>query len=288
MGFQVAAAIPCILGEGPVWDEREQALYWVDIEGCRVHRLEWPGEALRSWTLPDRVGALVPRERGGFVCAMAGGIALADAGFGALAWLGRPEAHLPGNRFNDGKCDRDGRFWTGTMDEAARLPSGALYRVDHDGSVTAMRAGVCVSNSLCWSPDGTVLYFADSPTRTIHRFDYNRASGSLAGEAVFARTPPGAVPDGATVDCEGFVWNAEWDGARLCRYAPDGRLVQAVELPVSRPTSCAFGGPDLATLFVTTARYGLTDGQLAAQPRAGMLLALRPSVRGIGEARFRG
>lgn len=284
-------AVDCrnILGEVPVWDIAEQALYWVDIEGCRLQRLMPATGATQSWRLPERVCAFALRESGGMILALASGLALFDLDTLQLTRLASPEAHLPGNRMNEGKCDSRGRFWAGTMDDSLAARSGALYRFDADLSCHRMESDIGISNSIAWSPDDRVFYFADSLRRTIFAYDFDVDSGCIGNRRVLADCAgqPG-VPDGSAVDAEGFLWNAQWDGWRLVRYAPDGRVDRVVFLPVQKPTSCAFGGPDLTTLYVTSAIWDLTPEARAAQPYAGGLLALDVGVRGLPSTRFAG
>lgn len=277
------------LGEVPVWDAAAGVLYWVDIEGCVLHRLDPATGAIRRWHLPERVCAAAPRARGGLLLALASGFAFFDPDTDAITRFAAPEAHLPGNRMNDAKCDRRGRFWAGTMDEHITTRAAALYRLDPDLACHRMETGIGISNGLAWSPDDRVFYFTDTARGTIFAYDFDIDTGTIANRRVFADCTgqPGA-PDGATVDAEGFLWTAEWDGWRLVRYAPDGRVDRVVAVPVQRPTSCMFGGPDLATLYVTSAIWDLSDEALTSQPHAGGLLALDVGVRGLPETRFAG
>ncbi len=277
------------LGEGPVWDAAGQALYWVDIEGRKLFRLDHAGGTVRDWNFPERIASFALRRAGGLVCAFASGLAFFDPDSGAIEWIARPEAMIARNRFNDGKCDRAGRFWAGGMDDRMKEHTASLYRLDPDGRVHRMDGAIGISNSLAWSPDDRVFYFADSLDGAIYAYDFDAATGALAGKRIFAAAggQPG-VPDGSTIDAEGFLWNARWDGWRLARYAPDGRIDRVVELPVQKPTSCMFGGPDLATLYVTSAIWDLSGEALARQPWAGGLLAVDVGVRGLPEPRFAG
>lgn len=288
---EITRAVDCrnILGEVPVWDVAEQALYWVDIEGALLQRFVPATGARRSWHLPERVCAFALREAGGLVLALASGFAFFDPETGAIHRLAAPEAHLPGNRMNDGKCDRRGRFWAGTMDDSLKARTAALYRLDPDLSCERMESRIGISNSLAWSPDDRTFYFADTLQRKIFAYDFDLATGAIANRRVFAdcADQPGA-PDGSTIDAEGFLWNAQWDGWRLVRYAPDGSIDRIVDLPVQKPTSCMFGGPDLATLYVTSAIWDLSGDALIRQPWAGAVLALRPGVAGLPEPRFAG
>lgn len=287
----VACAVPCenTLGEGPVWDGAEGALYWVDIQEGLLQRWDPGTDRVESWTMPERVGALALRATGGLVLALASGFALFDPETDRLERGAAPEAHLPGNRFNDGKCDARGRFWAGTMDDAALHLTGSLYRLDPDGACAAMATGIGITNSLAWSPDNATFYFADTLRGTIFACDFDLDGGTLGNRRVFATTDaqPGA-PDGSTVDAEGYLWNAQWGGWRLVRYAPDGRIDRTVALPVAQPTSCMFGGPDLRTLYVTSASIGLQPSERDRQPWAGHVLALDVGVGGLPAARFGG
>ncbi|HVL71864.1 MAG TPA: SMP-30/gluconolactonase/LRE family protein [Beijerinckiaceae bacterium] len=286
----VAVAIPstCFLGEGPVWLAEEGRLAFVDILAPAVH-LGTPGGALSTHRMGELVGAVAPRRGGGFVAAMQSGFFALNLASGESRLLAAPEADKPGNRFNDGKVDRAGRFWAGTMAMSPVQGEGALYRLDPDGRVSRMDHGFTVSNGLGWSPDDRRLYFTDSGPRRIFVYDFDLASGAVANRRLFAQVPEGAgVPDGLAVDAEGFVWSAHWDGWCITRYDPDGRIDRVVHLPVPRPTSCAFGGPDLSTLFITTARIRLSARQLAEAPLSGSVLSLEAGVRGQPETPFAG
>lgn len=291
-----------ILGESPVWSVAEQALYWLDIKAPALHRHDPAGRPDELWTLPEETGSIVLARGGGLIAAGRGGFARLVREEGATARLdpiADPEPDRPVNRLNDGRADRQGRFWAGSMHDPEgppshyfeREPVGALWRLDPDGRAHRMLAGILVSNSLCFSPDGRVMYFADSPTRTIRAFDLDPATGAIANERVFAKVPEGegrGTPDGSIVDAEGYLWNAEFRGARLVRYAPDGTVDRMIALPVSRPTCPMFGGPDLRTLYLTSAAIMLTPEQRAAEPLAGALFALDVGVAGLPEAEFPG
>lgn len=277
-----------LLGESPVWCDREQALYWVDVRAPAIRRHTPAADRVDSWPMPQLAGSLAVRDAGGLIVALATELALFDPVSGMLERVAAPEAHIPHRRFNDGKCDRQGRFWAGTMHDVTRGPEGTLYRLDAHRRCVPMFGGVRAPNSLAWSPDGTRMYFADSYAHVIWSFDFDPASGELGARREFARLPPPAMADGSTVDAEGFLWNAEYDGARLTRYDPDGRVDRVVELPLRRPTSCAFGGRDLDLLYVTTAAQKLTPDERRAQPLAGALLALDVGVRGVPEPRYAG
>ena len=277
------------LGEGPRWDARSQTLYWVDILKGRVHAFTPATGACRSHRIGQPVGALAVREAGGLVLALRDGFATLDLDTGAVSWIARVEHDRATQRMNDGRCDAAGRFWAGTMAFDPRPGTGTLYRLDRDGSVTPVLGDLTISNGLDWSPDGRSLYFVDSGTQRVDLFDFDPVAGTLANRRAFVQVPEAAgMPDGLVVDADGFVWVALWGGGALHRYATDGALAQVVTLPVSHPTSCAFGGPDLADLYVTSASVELTPAALARQPLAGGLFRLRPGVAGRAGHRFAG
>ncbi len=276
------------LGESPVWSLPEQALYWLDIKGHRLHRLE-ADERRSTWELPWLASAVVTAADGRLLLATAEGVGFFDTATAGFELLARPETGRPGNRPNEGKCDPQGRFWVGTMDDAEQAASGALYRVDPDGECECLEDGVGVSNTLAWSPEGGTLYFADSARKTLFAYDFDTRTGRISNRRVFATTRGDTGgPDGSAIDAEGGLWNAQWDNWRLVRYSPAGAVDRIVPLPVQRPTSCCFGGPDLDVLYITTATEGLDAAALSEQPWAGGVLCFRPGVRGIPEVPFGG
>lgn len=288
----MAPKIECVvdcrnrLGEAPLWDVAEQALYWVDIEGKLIQRYRPSTGAVDRWRTPERIGSLALREQGGLIVAFASGIAFYDLDSGAIEWIARPEADKPGNRFNEGKCDRRGRFWAGTMDDSLKAHTAALYRVDPDRSVHKAFGDIGISNCFVWSLDDDAFFFADTLDKRIYKFNYDPVAGTVSNRRLFAETS--ANPDGGAIDDQGGLWNAEWDDWRVVRYAPNGAIDRVVELPVEKPTSCMFGGPDLATLYVTSAVWDLTPQRLARQPQAGGLFAIDVGARGVPEQRFAG
>ena len=277
------------LGESPVWSVPEQTLYWVDIVG-RAARAYSPSTGRRhDWSLPSEIGALALRSTGGALVALRSGFAALDFGTGAVTAVCDPEPDLPENLFNDGACDRAGRFWAGSLHQDEIEPLGSLYRLEADLTCTRMLSDLVVANGIGWSPDNRTMYFIDSGQHAVFAFDFDLDCGEIGQRRTFAEVDErDGVPDGLTVDSEGYVWVALWDGGAIRRYAPDGSLVEVIRLPVPRPTSCAFGGPDLTTLFITTARDGLTGRQLEEAPLSGSLLALDTAVRGIAEPTFGG
>jgi len=275
-----------VLGEVPRWHQTEQALYWIDALKPAIHRLDPATGALESWTPPEKLGSFAPSAGGGLIIAGRNGFALYDPRNGTFERIADPENKAEENILNDGRCDSRGRFWAGSMTKTMQRASGKLYRVDK-GSLEACDDKIWVSNGVAWSPDDRTMYFADSHVHTIFAYDYDLATGALGKRRVFADTSDRAgVPDGASTDVEGFLWSAHFDGACLVRYAPDGRVDRTVAMPVSRPTAVAFGGPDLRTMYVTTARFRLAADKLAAEPHAGGLLALDVGVKGLPEPMY--
>lgn len=287
----VACVLPAtaFLGEGPHWSARDRALYWVDILAPAVHRLDVATGEDTTRRMPLPVSAVVARAKGGLLTATQHGFQALDFETGTLTPLVDPEADLPENRFNDGKCDRSGRFWAGTMRLDAGAPTGSLYRLDADGTVRRMDNGFHVSNGLGWSLDGRLMYFTESKARRIYVYDFDAASGSIANRRLFVQVAEEAgVPDGLTVDSQGFVWSANWDGWCVTRYDPEGKVERVINLPVPRPTSCIFGGANLDILYITSGRIRLSAQRLAEAPLSGSVFALDAGVRGIPEPMFAG
>jgi len=277
-----------ILGESPLWDEEEQALYWVDIRRPALRQLDHASGQIETRAMPGVVGSIALAGQGRLLVALAEQVALYGWAQDRLETVATLPDRIPGHRFNDGRCDRQGRFWVGTMHNLTRAPEGALYRLEPGGTLAPVLRGLCIPNSLAWSPDGRTLYFADSLHHAISRYDYDPATGAIGPAQPFVRTTKPGFPDGSTVDADGFLWNAEFNGGRVVRYAPDGRVDRVIAVPVPRPTSCAFGGSGLDTLFVTTTSQGMGSAELDAQPLAGALLALEVGVRGLVEPRWAG
>ncbi len=275
--IEIALEARAELGECPVWDARDQALYFVDCRRPALFRFEPASGALREWTLPAPIGCFALTEPGGAVLALASGIARFDFASGAAEPPAHPEPGRPAMLFNDGGVDPAGRLWAGTMHRSYREPAGAIWRFGPEPR--AVFRGLKVPNGLAWSAEGTRFYFSDSP-RAMFAAAYDAASGAAEPPYVFATeaAAPG-WPDGTAIDAEDFLWNARWDGGGVARFAPDGRLDRFIALPVSRPTSCCFGGPGLDLLYVTSARAALDA--IAAEPLAGAVFALRVGVRGL-------
>ena len=278
-----------ILGEGILWDSRRHALWWTDIQGRRLYRYDWARASLQTLDTPERVGSfglIAGSER--LITAFASGFALYDATGGTIDWLAPAEALAPGLRFNDGRVDRRGRFWSGTMVEAEpRGTRGSLYSVAGAGEVRCHVRDIQIANGLCHSPDGGRLYFADSAVRAIFVCELLEPDGLLGRPALFARTPEGAFPDGATIDADGCMWSAHWGAGCVVRYTPDGRIDRTLRIPTRQPSCVCFGGPDLDVLCVTSAREGLDDAALNGEPNAGDVFLYRPGAQGLPESEYR-
>lgn len=281
-----------LLGECPLWDERERVLWWIDSRGPALKRFDPSSGGVDVLALPETVGSIAFRADGGMIAAIQSGLYRLDPDTGPLDPIARPEAQQPENRFNDGRCDRAGRFWAGTMNDVRRDPTGALYRFLPDGSWTRMRTDIVIPNSIAWSPDDRTMYFADTHRNRIDAYDYDLDSGEIGNPRVFADAAATGArpfrPDGSCVDVDGGLWTCDYGGWRIVRHRPDGRLDREIALPVANPTCCCFGGDDLDILYVTSATQRLTPEDLAAQPLAGSVFALRPGAQGLPEGRFGG
>jgi sugar lactone lactonase YvrE len=280
------------LGEGAIWNSARQCLHWIDIKGRRVFTYDPVTGENRACDVGQMVGTVVPRARGGLMLALREGFASLDPDTGRVTLRPRPPEHDPALvRFNDGKCDPAGRFWAGSMALGPGPgPLGRLYRLDPDGSVRVMLRGVGTSNGLAWSLDRRTLYFIDTPLLRVDAFDYDEATGDITNRRPAITIPPDlGRPDGSTLDADGMLWVAMWEGGAVTRWNPrTGEWLRTIRLPVNRVTSCAFGGPELDTLYITSARNGLTDEQLAAQPLAGGLFRVNPGMRGLHARAYQG
>ena len=281
------ADVAAVLGEGPVWVAGEKSLYWVDIKGRKVFRLDRSGE-VRHWETPFGIGSLAPRKSGGFIAGTERGFANVDLDAGLFEPFCNPETDRPTNRFNDGKVDRTGRFWAGTMDDLEQQASGALYRLDEHLTWFRIDDGYRVPNGPAFSSCGRLMYHNDSARRLTHVFDLDH-SGAPLRRRLFKRHEEGhGYPDGMTVDSEDCLWIAFWDGWCVRRYSPAGDCLETIGLPVQKPTSCAFGGPSLSQLFVTSASIGLSSAERAEQPCAGGLFMLDTGCLGLVDTTFQG
>ncbi|MBB6673486.1 SMP-30/gluconolactonase/LRE family protein [Cohnella nanjingensis] len=279
------------LGEGPVWDTRSERLFWVDILAHRVH-IHDPKQPLSESAieLSPYVSSVIPRLSGGIALTLQNGFYAYDSTSAELKLLAEVEASVPGNRFNDGKCDPVGRYLAGTMSMIDQPSMGTLYSLDADLTVKPLVTEVSVSNGMAWSADGGTLYYIDTPTRQVVAFDYELAAGAVSNRRIAVEIPEGqGSPDGMTIDSEGMLWVAHWGGWQVSRWDPaTGEKLLSIPVPASQVTSCAFGGPDLDKLYITTARVGLDEAKLADQPLAGGLFCAEIGVRGLPAVPFRG
>ena len=264
----------CTLGEGPVWSDRDGCLYYLDIVAHRLQAYSPASKRHRAWTFDTFVGSLAECRSGGLILSLGDRIVRFDpeTSTGALEELVVLERDRPLNRLNDGKADPWGRFWVGSMRVAEDAKEGRLWCVTPDGKATAVRDGIGVSNSTAFDRERGRMYFADSMTGLIEQSDFDSAR-QPSGFKPFAKAGVGA-PDGSCTDAAGYLWNAEWGGHRICRYAPDGSVERVLDMPVSRPSCCTFGGERHRTLFVTSARLNMTPEELAQDPQAGALFAI--------------
>jgi sugar lactone lactonase YvrE len=297
---ELVADTRAILGEGPWWDARARVLYWIDIRGKSLHCFDPSTRIDRLVGLGKVPGTVVGRKDAkddshGLLMAMEDGFYFIDPSTGDSVWLLDPEADRQGNRFNDGKCDERGRFWAGSMDDSEEANSGAFYRLDPDLGCERVLDGIGISNGLAWSPEGSTMYYIDSPTRRVDAFDFDADSGRLSGRRVAFELPAGlGFPDGMTIDEEGMLWIALWMGWGLGRWDPrSGKLLLKLEVPVARVTSCAFGtlpgmGGEMECLFITTASVGLGPEEHRLQPFAGGLFAYDAGLRGAASIPFAG
>jgi len=272
------------LGEGPCWSPLEGRLYWFDIKGMRLAWYEPKTEDSGSFTLPFRASAAAPRSQGGLILATEKGLAACDPVAGTVEML-RPFALPEGFRTNDGKIDLDGNFWWSIMDDNAGKRAGAVFRTTPDLATERILEGIHIPNTISMSPDRKTLYMADSSLQTI--FAHEVADLSKVSRFAHTAGQPG-TPDGSAVDAFGYLWNAQWGGWDVVRYTPQGRVDMAIKMLVQQPTSCAFGGADLTTLYVTSAWDGLTPEQRAQQPIAGGLFAIETGVKGLALPLFEG
>lgn len=277
------------LGEGALWHPDEKLLYWVDIEGKALHLFDPATAVDKVWPVGARVGTVVPVAGGGALVALQHGIHRIDTKTGALSCITNPieEEDI---RFNDGKCDPSGRFWVGTMALDTREGAAVLYRMNQDGSIHQMLDKLTISNGIVWTADQKTMYLIDTPTSKVQAFDYDPATGNISNRRDAFRIPSSeGSPDGMTIDAEGKVWIALHGGGAVTRWDPaTGSMLQKITVPAPQTTSCAFGGENLDTLYITTAREGLSEEQLEQCPHSGGLFAVKPGVRGIAASFFRG
>ncbi len=290
-GLEPILALDCKhnLGESIIWDPQSERLWWANIHAGEVWSwTPFSSEHPKSWSVSHRVGAIGLRRGDGLVVALEDAFSTFDPSSGQLGDRIEVEADLPTTRLNDGRVDPAGRFICGGMDEASpQQPISAMYSFDARGQVTKIIGNISCANSICWSPEGTTLYFTDMPSRRIDAFDYDLNSGAISNRRIFVDLAgEQGLADGSCVDAEGFLWNAQWGGHKVVRYRPDGVIDREIPLPVANPTCLCFGGRGLDTLFITSAWFGLSEEDHKNQPHAGGIFALKPGVKGQLEYRF--
>ena len=279
-----------LVGEGPIWDADANVLWWVDIMSSELYAYDPQTGENREWNVGQHVGTVVQRASGGLMLALRDGFAAFDPDSGKLEMLADPEAHLPGNRFNDGKCDPGGRFWAGTMAYEDHSDQGSVYRMDTDHSVHKMIENIGVSNGIIWSLDAKTMYYTDSLDYAIRAYDYDVGTGGISNERISIDFPQEmGIADGFTIDEEGMLWVAHFGSSRVRRWNPDTAAVLVeIELPTASITACAFGGPNLDQLYITCATLGMSDAEKAQQPHAGGLFVAEVGVRGLPSDKFGG
>ena len=278
------------VGEGPLWDEEQQVLYWVDILSSLLYIYDPATGENRVLDVGRHVGTVVTRASGGLMLAVREGFASFDLETQELTLIANPEAHITGNRFNDGKCDPAGRFWAGTMAYESPSNQGSLYRLDTDLSVHKIFGDVAISNGIIWSLDHTTMYYIDTLRKNVRAFDYADDTGDISNERVIINVPEEiGMPDGMAIDSEGMLWVAHYGGSCVSRWNPNtAQLLLRIDLPVTQVTACAFGGPDLDILFITSAAQELDAAELDRQPLAGGLFSIKTPYQGVLSFRFGG
>ncbi|MEX2352247.1 MAG: SMP-30/gluconolactonase/LRE family protein [Balneolaceae bacterium] len=278
------------LGEGPVWDEHRNVLLWTDILSGTLHEYDPMKRTNRSFEVGEHIGAFAIREKGGLILAAQSGFWFYDSENGKREPVADPEKDRPGNRFNDGKCDPAGRFWAGTMAYNETLGAGSLYSLTPNLDIKCVVGGLTISNGLAWSSDSETFYLIDSPTGNLYSYDYVEQTGELSGGQIVKHFDPGeGMPDGMTIDTEGMLWVALYNGGKVIRVNPlDGSTLLEIRLPVPLVTCCTFGGPDLDQLYITTAREGLNRRQLEHAPLSGSLFRVSLPWQGFETNRFTG
>ncbi|MBB4816619.1 MULTISPECIES: SMP-30/gluconolactonase/LRE family protein [Pseudomonas] len=286
--LKLFSACQADLGESPVWDEAHQCLLFVDISGGQINALDQHGRLTRLYESPARIGALALTDKGNLIFTQDAGVAVLDRTSLRVTHNSKLAITLSSYRFNDGACDPQGRFITGLMDEGHSRNTGKLYRYDAGLNASVIMDGISLPNGLAWSSDGSELFFVDSVARTLYRARYPANGNGLEQVLVFAQTPAElGRPDGLALDVEGNLWVCQFNGSCVLQYDRHGVLLQALPMPVPRPTSCCFGGPDMRTLYITTAKFGMSAAEQADYPAAGNIYSIRLPVPGRPRHRFK-
>ncbi|RLG43809.1 MAG: SMP-30/gluconolactonase/LRE family protein [Thermoproteota archaeon] len=275
------------LGEGPLWSVKEQAIYWVDIDGKKIQRFYPETKKYEYFEMQVKVCLMAFRKKGGMICGTEDGFYFWDPVAQGMDFITHPEKGKKEARFNDGKVDRKGRLWAGTM--TFKGATSALYRMDSDLSVNKMISKITISNGIGWSPDNHIMYYVDSLRYVIYAFNYDLATGTINNQRPFVQMDSDfGIPDGLTVDSEGYIWCAIYGGWKIMRYDPSGNIAAEIQMPVSQPSSCTFGGKELDELYITSISEGLTEEDKVKEPMAGDLFMVKTDVKGLPEPDFAG
>ncbi|WP_110650651.1 SMP-30/gluconolactonase/LRE family protein [Salinicola peritrichatus] len=292
MQIDIVADLKTTLGEGPLWDVDQQRIYWIDSFDGRIFRATEYGGEIRAWEVGQKIGSMALRADGTHaLAALQNGLHDVDLGDGTVTLIVDPESDKPGNRLNDGKVDRQGRFYFGGMDTSEKSASAGLYRYDPDGRLTCLQTGIVCSNGPCWNPDGTIFYFADTWAGEVWAYDHNPTTGEISNRRTFITvdTSSGGAADGATVDAEGCIWQALVYGGKIIRYTPAGEIDRIIDMPLKNVTSVMFGGPNLDVLYVTSmANPPLPGSPRDGQCRGALFAITGLGVKGVPEHRFAG
>lgn len=280
---QLEYEIKAQLGEGAFWNHRSQELFWVDIEGQQLHIYDPASKSNRSLPTPSKIGTVVPQTDSTAVVALVDGIYIMNTNNGELEVLSEVEKEMTYNRFNDGKCDPNGNLWVGSMHYDQNQPLASVYKIAPWGNTTKMIDSVTISNGLVWTKDASIFYYIDTPTGTIQAYDFNRARATISNKRTAVAIPDSlGFPDGMAIDAEDKLWVGLWNGSAIGRFDPvSGELISKIEVPAQNVTACAFGGPNLDKLYITTASIGMTDAQKNQYPLAGSLFVANPGVKGV-------
>ncbi len=288
VSFEVIHPHKCICGEGPVWDDENQSLYWIDVVTGQINCLENNG-SISHFETNEKIGAITLTKNENLLVARKSGIYLIDLRNGEQKEVANPESGLSNNRFNDGKCDPKGRFWVGSMSDIGEANQGTLYMLQSDGVITSKAKGLTIPNGLVWGLTASKFYHIDTPTRKIVAYDYHDGEGMITNPKTIIEFHDGeGSPDGMTIDSEGMLWVAHWNGNRVSRWNPvTGEKLRELFLPVSKVTSCTFGGEELEDLYITTANIGLNEAELLKEPLAGATFVFKKiGIKGLRSSRF--
>lgn len=280
----------CTLGESPIWHPLEKALYWVDIVQCKLHRLDVKKNDHQYWTMPTEICCIAPNRNGGLIAALREGITILNPVSNKIHYIEKlPEKLSKITMFNDGHCDRQGRFWVGCKDIFETKSHADIFRLSAQKKLISQASHFIVSNGLVASLDSKYFYIADSPKKIIYRYDFDITVGAISNPIVFATLSQDAgSPDGMTIDSEGYLWNCHFRGWHVTRYSPDGKIDKEIQIPTESPTSCCLGGKDLKTLYVTSAARDVKESEFKNQPHAGCVFAIELDVAGVEEPCFKG